>query len=88
MTVGDESSGTQGGCVHASPDAGPRYGGFDSSHGQDVGALALAVPTDRLSEAVPAELQLLSTSAWGILANVRLAGWEAAGPTSNRMDLL
>ena len=29
-----------------------------------------------------------ATSAWGILENVRIADWEAAGPTSNRMDLL
>ena len=66
----------------------PGYGEFDSSHGEDVEALALAVPTDRINEAVPAELRLLSTSAWGVLENVRLADWDAAGPTSNRMDLL
>ncbi|MCA1737052.1 MAG: hypothetical protein LC739_13435 [Actinobacteria bacterium] len=47
----------------------PGYGEFDSSHGADVEALALALPNDAIDEVVPAELRLLSTSAWGILEN-------------------
>ncbi len=34
----------------------PGYGEFDSSHGADVEALALAMPTDGIAEAVPADL--------------------------------
>lgn len=66
----------------------PRYGEFDSSHGGDVEALALATPTDRINAVVPSELRRISTSAWGILENVRLTDWEAAQPTSTRMELL
>ena len=66
----------------------PGYGEFDSSHGRDVEALALAVPTDGLNAVVPAELRLMSTSAWGILENVRLEDWEAANPTLTRMQSL
>jgi len=66
----------------------PGYGEFDSSHGADVEALALAFPTDAINEAVPAELRLLSTSAWGILENARLEDWEAAKPTLARMENL
>jgi len=59
----------------------PGYGEFDTSSGREVEALALAVPTDRIDDLVPVELRLLSTSAWGILENVRLGDWEAANPT-------
>ncbi|MEO6712893.1 MAG: bacterial transcriptional activator domain-containing protein [Mycobacteriales bacterium] len=66
----------------------PGYGEFDTSSGGDVEALALAMPTDRIHEKVPAELRLLSTSAWGILENARLDDWEAARPTLTRMKTL
>jgi len=66
----------------------PGYGEFDSSHGADVEALALALPIDAIDEVVPAELRLLSTSAWGILENARLEDWEAANPTLSRMQNL
>ncbi len=66
----------------------PGYGEFDTSSGGDVEALAFAVPTNRINQVVPAELRLMSTSAWGILENVRLDDWEAANPTVARMDNL
>jgi len=66
----------------------PGYGEFDSSKDGDVEALALAVPTDAIDQAVPAELRLLSTSAFGILENARLEDWEAANPTLTRMESL
>jgi hypothetical protein len=66
----------------------PGYGEFDTSSGGDVEALALAVGTDAISEAVPVELRLLSTSAWGILENARLGDWEAAKRTVARMGNL
>jgi len=66
----------------------PAYGEFDSSHGRDVEALSVAIPTDAINEAVPASLRLLSTSAWGILENARLEDWEAANPTLIRMQNL
>lgn len=62
----------------------PGYGEFDTSSDGDVEALALAVPTDSIDEVVPVRLRLMSTSAWGILENVRLEDWEAARPTMNR----
>ncbi len=64
----------------------PGYGEFDTSSGGDTEALALAVPTDAIDETVPAELRLLTTSAWGILENARLQDWEAANPTLARMQ--
>ncbi|MBA3742519.1 hypothetical protein [Sporichthya sp.] len=66
----------------------PGYGEFDTSSDGDTEALALAMPTDRIDELVPAALRLVSTSAWGILENVRLADWEAANPTLRRVEAL
>jgi len=66
----------------------PGYGEFDSSHGADVEALALALPTDGIVEVLPAELRLVSTSAFGILENARLKDWEAAQPTLARIETL
>lgn len=66
----------------------PGHGEFDSSHGNDVEALALAVPADAIDKVVPVELRLMSTSAWGILENARLEDWEAANPTLKRMKTL
>jgi hypothetical protein len=64
----------------------PGYGEFDTSSEGDVEALALAYPTDALEGVVPADLRRLSTSAWGILENVRLEDWEAAVPTVEAMN--
>ena len=64
----------------------PGYGEFDTSSDGDVEALALAVPTDAINDVVPAGLRLMSTSAWGILENVRLEDWEAANPTAARVQ--
>ena len=66
----------------------PGLGEFDSSKGRDVEALALAVPTDAINDIVPVDLRLVSTSAWGILENVRLDDWEAAKPTAALMGSL
>ena len=66
----------------------PGYGEFDTSSGGEVEALALAVPMDGINEVVPVDLRLISTSAWGILANVRLEDWEAANPTLARTEKL
>ena len=66
----------------------PGYGEFDTSSGGEVEALALAVPIDAVDDVVPVELRLLSTSAWGILENVRLEDWESASPTLTRMETL
>lgn len=59
----------------------PGYGEFDTSSDGEVEALALAVPEDAVAGPVPVPLRFMSTSAWGILENVRLGDWEAAGPT-------
>ena len=66
----------------------PGYGEFDTSSDGEVEALALAYPTDAIDEALPAELRLLSTSAWGILENARLEDWDAANPTLIRMQTI
>ncbi|MEO7803044.1 MAG: hypothetical protein ABIS18_00925 [Actinomycetota bacterium] len=66
----------------------PGYGEFDTSSNGDVEALALAIPTDAISEGLPYQLRLLSTSAFGILENVRLKDWEAATPTLGRVQNL
>jgi hypothetical protein len=59
----------------------PGYGEFYTSNSGEVEALSLAVPTDKINEAVPVELRRLSTGAWGILENARLGDWEAASQT-------
>jgi hypothetical protein len=64
----------------------PGYGEFDTSSNGETEALALAVPADHIDGPMPPELRLMSTSAWGILENARLADWEAAAPTLVRLD--
>jgi hypothetical protein len=64
----------------------PAYGEFYTNSDGDVEALALAVPTDRMSGPLPFALRLFSTSAWGILENARLADWDAAAPTLTRLE--
>jgi hypothetical protein len=57
---------------------GPGYGEFFTGGGGDVEALALAVPTDRLSGPVPAELVAVYDGATAILAAVRERRWSRA----------
>lgn len=66
----------------------PGHGEFDTSRGTDTETLALAVPTDKINEAVPVELRRISTSAWGILENARLDDWEAATSTLKQTQSL
>jgi len=63
----------------------PGYGEFQTGSDGDLEALALAVPTDALAGPTPPALRFLTTSAWGILENVRLQDWEAASTTVKRM---
>lgn len=64
----------------------PGYGEFFSGHEGDTEALAVAVPIDAVTGPAPRELDTLSTSAMGILENVRLEDWEAAVATVRRMQ--
>jgi len=56
----------------------PGYGEFYTADGQDVEALALAVPTDRLQAAVPAELTALSDGALEAFTAARAKDWAKA----------
>jgi hypothetical protein len=64
----------------------PGYGEFYTSSDGETEALAVAVTVDHLDGRAPAELDFLSTSAFGILENARLEDWDAAGPTLQRMQ--
>jgi hypothetical protein len=61
------------------------YGEYRTADNGDLEAVALAVPADKLSGPVPAELEALSTSAVGILESARLEDWEAVSATARRM---
>jgi hypothetical protein len=63
----------------------PGYGEFVTGGGGDVEALALAVPTDALAGAPPAELETLSTGATDILDAAESANWDAASATLGSM---
>lgn len=63
----------------------PGYGEFYSAHDGDVEALALAANIDHLSEAEPAALGAITTSAWGLAEAVRLDDWEAADSIGQRL---
>ncbi len=62
------------------------YGEFRTAGGGDLEALALAVPKDALPGPPPAELQVLATSASGMLGSVRAEDWRAAAATLRRME--
>ena len=62
----------------------PGYGEFRTSGGGDLEALALAVPTDALPGAEPAELAVLLTATGGILEQARLQDWKAASAVFDR----
>jgi hypothetical protein len=59
----------------------PGYGEFLSDHDGEIEALALAVPTDALDSAVPAELETVSTGADDLFGAVRTGDWAAASTT-------
>jgi hypothetical protein len=59
----------------------PGYGEFLTGVGGDLEALALAVPTDALSDPLPAELETLFTSAVDIFDAAESEDWAAAADT-------
>lgn len=63
----------------------PGYGEFYTSDGVDVEALALAVPTNALSEGTPAELTTLQTGANRVFDAARSADWPAASASVDEM---
>ena len=72
---------------HLSPKAfAPGYGEFSTIDGQDLEAMAVAVPVDALATPTSLALSTLATSAYGILENARKRDWEAARPTIRRID--
>jgi hypothetical protein len=62
----------------------PGYGEFYTSGGGDVEALALAVPTDAISEPVPPELTALSGGALDVFDSA--GDWKAASATVRDME--
>lgn len=56
----------------------PGYGEFFTGSGGNVEAMTLAVPADKLSGPVPAELEALSGSAGELLDQARSKDWNAA----------
>ena len=63
---------------HSGKTFAPGYGEFFSAHEGDVEAMALAVPTDALGGAVPAELDALSTDADEVFDAIQSNDWRAA----------
>jgi hypothetical protein len=72
--------------AHSEKILAPGYGEFRTKDGADVEELALAAPTDSLDTPLPAALQRLTTGAWGVLENSRLADWRGASATTARMN--
>ena len=64
----------------------PGYGEFSTSGGGDVEALALAVPTDAISEPVPPELTALSGGALDVFDTAGSGDWKAASATVRDME--
>ena len=64
----------------------PGYGEFYTSGGGDVEALALAVPTDAISEPVPPELTALSGGALDVFDTAGSGDWKAASTTVREME--
>ena len=64
----------------------PGYGEFSTSGGGDVEALALAVPTDAISEPVPSELTALSSGALDVFDTAGSGDWKAASATVRDME--
>ncbi|MDQ5819890.1 MAG: hypothetical protein M3540_00420 [Actinomycetota bacterium] len=63
----------------------PGYGEFFTAGGGDVEALALAVPTDALSEPAPAELLALESGAADVFGAAQSGNWKAAQATVKKM---
>jgi hypothetical protein len=63
----------------------PEYGEFFTGSGDDVEALALAVPTDMLAGSVPDDLKALSNGADRIFAAVKSKNWKAASAATDEM---
>ena len=63
----------------------PGYGEFYTGGGGDVEALALAVPTDALSETTPTELMTLQAGANSIFDAAASKDWKAASATVKQM---
>jgi hypothetical protein len=63
----------------------PGYGEFSSADGDDLEALALAVPTDALPGPVPEALAVLGDSARAAFDAAGAADWPAAGAALARM---
>ena len=63
----------------------PGYGEFYSAHEGDIEALALAVPTDALSEPLPDELRTLSSGSEDIFRASRFGEWETASASIEEM---
>ncbi len=57
----------------------PGYGEFLTGGNGDLEALALAVPTDALSDPLPADLQALTNAAVGIFEPAEAEAWSKAG---------
>ncbi|MGH3057201.1 MAG: hypothetical protein ACRDPP_03060 [Gaiellaceae bacterium] len=64
---------------------GPGYGEFLTGGGGDVEALALAVPTDALSEPTPVELRTLEREAVDVFDAAQAGQWSAARAVVERM---
>ena len=64
----------------------PGYGEFSTSGGGDVEALALAVPTDAISEPMPPELTALSGGALDVFDTAGSGDWKAASATVRDME--
>jgi hypothetical protein len=64
---------------------GPGYGEFFTAGGGDVEALALAAPTDALSEPTPAELTTLERGAVDVFDSAQSKDWKAARATTATM---
>jgi hypothetical protein len=63
----------------------PGYGEFFTGAGGDVEALAMAVPTDALSEPLPAELTAMATAAMDVFDAAGSGGWKAASASVGDM---
>jgi len=63
----------------------PGYGEFYTAGGGDVEALALAVPTEALSEPLPGELTTLSSGALDVFDAAEAGDWDAASATVETM---
>ena len=64
----------------------PGYGEFWTGSGGDLEALALAAPTDTLSELVPAELDTLTNGALDIFNAAEAEDWDSASATLESMN--